>query len=466
MWSPDTSFADAESAVYWTSQSRPVPIQAPLESDRVADLAIIGGGFTGLWAAIEAKQRDPSRDVVLLEMEQIAFGASGRNGGFIEPSLTHGLENGLARYPPDEMRTLIRLGNENLDGIASFICDNAIDCDFVREGTVWGATESYLVEAIPDVVAVHNLWIGDTVALNQSEMRREVNSPHYLGGVRFAADGGLVDPARLAWGLLRCALNLGVQVYERTNVTRLTDTGNRIAVESRNGTILAQKAIHATSAYPGVISEIRRYVVPVYDYVLMTEPLTEAQHESIGWHSRIGLSDGDNQFIYARMTDDRRILYGGWDAVYHRGGRVDPALDQRLESHRFLADRFFRTFPQLEGLRFSHRWGGAIDTCSRFAVFFNRTHGGKVAYAAGYTGLGVGASRFGAMTALDLVDGLATERTALQLTQKRPLPFPPEPVRSAVIRRTQRSLANADRNQGKRDIWLRTLDRMGLGFDS
>ncbi len=159
-------------------------------------------------------------------------------------------------------------------------------------------------------------------------------------------------------------------------------------------------------------------------------------------------------------------MYGGWDAVYHRGGKVDPAFDVRDESHLFLAQRFFRTFPQLEGLRFSHRWGGAIDTCSRFAVFFNTTHGGKVSYASGYTGLGVGASRFGALTALDLVDGLDSERTRLQLSQKRPLPFPPEPARSAVIKLTQRALAAADQNQGQRGLWLRTLDKFGLGFDS
>jgi glycine/D-amino acid oxidase-like deaminating enzyme len=175
---------------------------------------------------------------------------------------------------------------------------------------------------------------------------------------------------------------------------------------------------------------------------------------------------GDNRFIYQRMTADNRIVYGGLDAIYHRGGRVQHSFDQCPESHRFLAERFFRTFPQLEGLRFSHRWGGAIDTCSRFAVFFDTTHGGKVAYASGYTGLGVGASRFGARTALDLVDGDHTERTELRLTRKRPMPFPPEPVRSAVIALTQREIARADQKQGRRGLWLRTLDRLGLGFDS
>jgi glycine/D-amino acid oxidase-like deaminating enzyme len=466
MWSPEISITEAEPTVFWTSRRRSVPLQPSLQGNGAADLIIIGGGYTGLWAAIEAKRRDPARDVVLLEMEQIAFGATGRNGGFLEPSITHGLENGLARYSSDEMRTLIRLGNENLGEIVDFIRSQQIDCDLHEHGVIWAATEPHLVDAIPAVVALHRAWGSDAVPLSTAELRAHVNSPFFLGGVWLREQGGLVDPALLAWGLLRVALEQGVQVHEQTKVTRLTDSGTHVAVQTPAGSILARRVIHATSAFPGVIPEIRRYVAPVYDYVLMTEPLSEAQRRAIGWSTRFGLSDGDNQFIYQRMTADNRILYGGWDAVYHRGGRVDSSLDQRAESHRFLAERFFRTFPQLEGLRFSHRWGGAIDTCSRFAVFFNTTHGGKVAYASGYTGLGVGASRFGARTALDLVDGERTERTELRLTRKRPMPFPPEPVRSAVIALTQREIARADQNQGRRGLWLRTLDRLGLGFDS
>src|SRR3954452_15620896 len=123
MWSVENSFESAARAVYWTSQARPGPIQTPLAGDCSADLVIIGGGFTGLWAAIEAKRRSPDRDMVLLEMEEIAFGATGRNGGFIDPSLTHGLENGLARYGESEMRTLVRLGHRNFAAIASLIAE-------------------------------------------------------------------------------------------------------------------------------------------------------------------------------------------------------------------------------------------------------------------------------------------------------------------------------------------------------
>jgi glycine/D-amino acid oxidase-like deaminating enzyme len=145
---------------------------------------------------------------------------------------------------------------------------------------------------------------------------------------------------------------------------------------------------------------------------------------------------------------------------------VRPEHDDHAPTFARLAQHFAATFPQLEGIRFTHRWGGAIDTCSRFSAFYGTAHGGRVAYAVGYTGLGVVASRFGAHVALDLVDGRATEATGLSLVRRRPVPFPPEPLRTAAIQLTRNRLAAADANAGRRGLWLRTLDRLGLGFDS
>ena len=198
----------------------------------------------------------------------------------------------------------------------------------------------------------------------------------------------------------------------------------------------------------------------------MTEPLSESQRQSIGWQRRQGISDMGNQFHYYRPTADGRILYGGYDAVYRYGGDVGAHRDDDDATFATLSQHFFTTFPHLEGLRFSHRWGGAIDTCSRFSVFFGRAYGGRAVYALGYTGLGVGATRFGARVALDLLDDRTTPATQLRMVRRRPVPFPPEPLRSGVIALTRNRLAAADRNEGRRGLWLRTLDRLGLGFDS
>jgi glycine/D-amino acid oxidase-like deaminating enzyme len=198
----------------------------------------------------------------------------------------------------------------------------------------------------------------------------------------------------------------------------------------------------------------------------VTEPLTTEQLEPIGWRHRQGVADAGNRFHYYRLTEDNRILWGGWDAIYHFGRKVKPAYDQRHATFRTLALHFRETFPHLSGVGFTHRWGGAIDTCGRFCAFFGTALGGRVAYAAGYTGMGVGASRFGARVMLDLLSGTRTELTELDLVRSKPTPFPPEPLAWLVIQATRLSLAQSDANGGRRNAWLRLLDRLGLGYDS
>jgi glycine/D-amino acid oxidase-like deaminating enzyme len=228
----------------------------------------------------------------------------------------------------------------------------------------------------------------------------------------------------------------------------------------------AAHAALATNVFPSLLRRNRLMTVPVYDYVLMTEPLSAAQWDAIGWRNRQGVGDMANQFHYYRPTRDGRILFGGYDAVYHYGRRVDPRYEDRPESWRRLASHFFTTFPQLEGLRFSHRWAGAIDTSTQFTAFFGTARRGRVAYAAGFTGLGVGSTRFAGEVMLDLLGGRETERTALEMVRKRPLPFPPEPVAAIGIEATRWSLDRADHRRGRRNALLRTLDALGLGFDS
>ena len=239
-----------------------------------------------------------------------------------------------------------------------------------------------------------------------------------------------------------------------------------MALRTGTGRIAARRAVLATNGFPPLVRSIRRYVVPVYDHVLMTEPLTDRQRASIGWERRQGFADTSNRFHYFRTTEDGRILWGGYDAVYHWRNGVDPRFEQREPTFDKLAGHFYDMFPQLEDLRFSHRWGGVIDTCSRFSVMFGTALSGRVSYAVGYTGMGVAASRFGARVALDLADGLDTDRTRLRLVRSRPVPFPPEPLRWLGVRITEGAMERADHDAGRRGPWLRSLDALGMGFDS
>jgi glycine/D-amino acid oxidase-like deaminating enzyme len=309
-------------------------------------------------------------------------------------------------------------------------------------------------------------WAGDG-ALDQRQIREQVNSPTYLAGVWERDGNAMVDPARLAWGLASAAESLGVRVAENTRVTRLEQAGQQLRLRTNTGAdVSARNVALGTNAFPSLVPRMRWHTVPVYDYVLATEPLTASQLRAVGWSNRQGLSDLGNQFHYYRLTADNRILWGGYDAVYHFGRKIRSAYDQRPATFQRLASHFFETFPQLEGIRFTHRWGGAIDTCTRFCAFFGTALSGRAAYAAGYTGLGVGATRFGANVMLDLLAAEPTERTELAMVRTKPLPFPPEPLAYLGIQLTRWSLGRADRNEGTRNAWLRTLDRLGVGFDS
>ncbi|MFD8084259.1 NAD(P)/FAD-dependent oxidoreductase [Kitasatospora sp. NPDC059722] len=459
------ALSDASPTPFWLEDPGRPAAQPALVGDTVCDLLVVGGGYSGLWTALIAKERDPSLDVVLVEGQEVGWAASGRNGGFCAASLTHGFGNGLQRWPA-ELAQLERLGAANLDGIEDTLKRYGIDAEWERTGEIDIATQPHQVEELHEIaeaVRAHGL---DLTVLDADALRAEVDSPTFLGGLWDREGVAMVHPAKLAWGLKEACLGQGVRIFEHTRATDLREYGSGTAVRTPYGRVFARRVALGTNAFPSLVKRVRPYVVPVYDYALMTEPLSAEQLAAIGWSGRQGLSDSANKFHYFRLTADNRILWGGYDAVYHYGGHVRHEYDQRPETFRTLAHNFFRCFPQLEGLRFTNAWGGAIDTCSRFSAFFDTAYGGRVAYAAGYTGLGVGATRFGAEVMLDLLAGERTERTSLEMVRRKPLPFPPEPVRWAGIEITTRSLQRADRNGGHRNLWLRTLDRLGLGFDS
>lgn len=465
------ALADAAPIPYWLDRpERPDPLP-PLAGSHDTDLLVIGGGYSGLWTALLAKEADPDRDVLLVEAGTCGWAASGRNGGFCAASLTHGLANGVDRFP-GEIDELERLGRENLDGIAATVARHGIDCDFERTGELAVAVEPYQLAGLAEDAELARRYGHDVRLLDRAEVRAEVDSPTYLGGMWDRDRVAMLDPARLAWGLRRAALDLGVRIHEHTRVTGLRRDGGALRAATAGGpdgtpgTVLARQVVLATNVFPPLLRRLRAWLVPVYDYALMTEPLSAEQWAAVGWRNRQGLADTGNQFHYYRITGDGRILFGGYDAVYHYGNRIAPSLEQRDATFTALAAHFLTTFPQLADLRFSHRWGGVIDTCTRFCPFFGTAYEGRLAYAAGFTGLGVGATRFGARVVLDLLGGAQTPLTRLDLVRSKPLPFPPEPFRATGINLTRWSLARADAREGRRNLWLRTLDRLGLGFDS
>ena len=461
------AIADADPYPYWYEDADEPDSNPTLVRSEICDLCVVGGGYNGLWTAIIAKERDPSRDVILIDAHEVGSAASGRNGGFMESSLTHGVANGQERFP-DELPLLEELGLKNLNDIESAIKRYNIDCDYERTGVIDIATEfhspSYLDELRDDYLQLRSL--GQKVEwLDREAMRAQVNSPTYTGGLWRKDRAAIVDPARLAWGLKGAAMSLGVRIYEDTKATSIEKDGVGVLVTTPLGRIRAGKVALATNAFKPLLKRVSHYIAPVYDYCMVTEPLSKQQLADIGWEGRQGLSDISNQFHYYRLTEDNRILWGGYDVIYYWGGKVNSELESRPETWAKLSKHFFDTFPQLEGLKFTHAWGGVIDTCSRFCVFWGSAMQGRVAYSVGYTGLGVASTRFGAEVMLDMIDGKRSKATETEFVRSKPLPFPPEPFRFIGIQTTRYSLNREDKT-GKRNLWLKGLDRFGLGFDS
>ncbi|MFA9445013.1 NAD(P)/FAD-dependent oxidoreductase [Egicoccus sp. AB-alg6-2] len=452
---------------FWLDRDPDTDVVGPvLQGQQVADVVVVGAGFTGLWTALALTGRNPSLSVRVVEANVVGHGASGRNGGFVEPSLTHGLANGRKHFP-DEIDELTRLGNDNFADLLDDAQRFGVADAFERTGVLEVATAPWQVHGLAEDAEQYAALGESHELLDAGAVRAEVDSPTYLAGLHRPEAGALVHPGRLVRGLATEARRRGVVVHERSQVTDIEAAGAGAIVRTAQGSVRADRVVLATNAYSHrLLRRTARHFVPVYDYVLLTEPLNAEQLARIGWKRRQGVADAGNQFHYYRLTDDDRILWGGYDAIYRFGSSVGPRNDHRRATYDLLARHFRATFPQLADVRFERWWGGPIATTTRFTATFGDALGGRVVYALGYTGLGVAASRFAGRVLTDKL--LAPDSPLLQLrfTSTHPFPFPPEPLRWAGVQMTRRAIARADARDGRRGPWLGLLDRFGIGFDS
>lgn len=462
----NAALANTQREPYWLDTDERPDALPPATGALDTDLLVVGGGYTGLWTALLAKERDPGRRVTLVEGQRIGWAASGRNGGFCEASLTHGASNG-ERHLPKETARLHELGLENIREFGETVRRYNMDCDWSETGVLRVASEPYQDAILREDAASDP----DAVYFDAAAVKAEVNSPVYHGGLWEREGNVLVHPAKLAWELRRVCLELGVEMYEHTQATGLDVTPAAVTLTTDgDATIRAQRVALATNVFPNLLKRARPYTVPVWDYALMSNPLTPEQSAALGWANDQGLADMNNRFHYIRKTRGadglERILFGGYDALYHYGKGLNEEYYNSEPTYRRLVAHFYETFPVLGDIGFSHAWGGAIDSCSRFFSFFTRAHRDRVVSATGFTGLGVGATRFAANVMLDLLDDLKTERTELDLVKKKPIPFPPEPIAALGVKITTAEMARSDRREGKRGLWLSTMDAVGMGFDS
>jgi glycine/D-amino acid oxidase-like deaminating enzyme len=450
---------------YW-SATVPAPQPQPLVGEVSADVVVIGGGYTGLWTALTLVERNSAMRVVVCERDTVGFGASGRNGGFLDPSLTHGLANGLAHFP-DEIDLLQQLADDNYAGMVDFFARHQVACDFEATGMLDVAVAPHQVDELRESAALYDRHGERAEFLDAGEVAEHLRSPKALAGLHRPDAGGVLNPARLAAGLARVASAAGVAIHERTPVTGVKVAEGGVVATTPAGSVRASSAVLATNAYSGqMLRRTNRHYIPVHDYILVTEPLAPELLASLGWKRRQGVSDGGNQFHYFRLTADDRLLYGGYDAIYAFGSGLGPRFDQRPETFARLRAHRNQMFPPLRDVAIGFAWGGPIATTTRFTPVFGEALGGRLVYALGYTGLGVSATRFAARVLADRLTDPGSPLLSLRYVRKAPFPFPPEPLRWAAVTLVRRALASADRHGGRRGLLLRTLDAAGIGFDS
>jgi glycine/D-amino acid oxidase-like deaminating enzyme len=455
-----------EQACFWLAGRRLEPAGPSLEGASEADVAIVGGGYTGLWTALHLLALEPRTSIVLLEAERVAGAASGRNAGMLSDTIDHSHALAVSHFGWPEARRLAALGRENQRELLQFLETRGIDCGLERSGQLHLALTDAHVQELRDAhECAARLGLEGQRLLSQAEAQAEIHSPRYRGAL-FNPGAVLVDPLRLAEGLAREVRGRGVRLHEHSAVLGVERAAGGVRVKTERGEVRARRAILATSAHSHLLLPgLRWRFIPLYDYVLVSEPLSAAQHDALGWRARQGALDQRAFFNYYRQTEDGRVLWGTSEAQYYPPNRVDTACDHSARHYQALARSWAWHFPELRELQFPFAWGGAICATTRFTPFFGSALGGRLLYGLGYTGHGLGtthlAGRVLAHLALEQPDALLD----LQLVRRKPRPYPPEPLRAWAVGAVSRALRRVDEG-GRPSLLLRLLDRLGLGLSS
>jgi glycine/D-amino acid oxidase-like deaminating enzyme len=326
-------------------------------------------------------------------------------------------------------------------------------------------TETQLEECHRTIELAGRLGLSSFSFFEADALQAELHSPLYRGGVRVTG-GGILNPVKLVDGLAREARRLGVRIHEQSKVLSVVAEGAGARLRTDDASIRARKVILATSAYTHhLLPEVLTRFIPLYDYVVVSEPLTPAQWATLGWKGREGVTDLRTFFNYYRPTADGRVLWGTSEAAYFGGNRVDASCDHSEPHYESLKLSWRRHFPALADLNWEYQWGGAICSTTRMTPYFGRANSGRVLYGLGYTGHGVGTTRLGGQILAHMALGRGSDLLDLQLVTRKPFPYPPEPIRGMAVSLVTRGLRRVDAGEAP-SLFLRVLDKMGLGFSS
>ena len=413
-----------------------------LEGDRDADVAIVGGGYTGLWTAYYLLGLDPTLRVTVIERDICGFGASGRNGGWAVGELAAGIERYAALADLPASLRLVRGIFDSVDEIGRVAAAEGIDCGYHKGGVIRFARNRPQAERQAAEIDHHHglgLTEDEVRLLTADEARSHANATGVLSGI-FYAPCAAIDPARLVRGLAEAVERRGVKIYEQTGAT-VIEPGR---VLTDRGTIRAGVVVRATEAYTRDLRGRRRQLLPVYSLMIGTEPLPQSVFDEIGLADRPTFADDRHMVIYGQRTADDRIAFGGRGVPYLYGSRISSSIEQHHRSHERIHRTLVDLFPALSGARITHRWGGVLAVPRNWTPFVHFDRAAGTAGAGGYVGEGVAPSNLAGRTLADLITGTDSERVDLPWVGVRHRRWEPEPLRWLGVRGSRWMLAGAD----------------------
>ncbi|MGI9610335.1 MAG: NAD(P)/FAD-dependent oxidoreductase [Acidimicrobiia bacterium] len=424
-------------------------LRPAVAGDSQVDVAIIGGGFSGLWTAYYLIKQDPTLRIQVIERHFCGYGASGRNGGWAVGELAGAFEKYAKRSSQDGALRQAREVFKSVDEIGRVAEAEGIECGFAKGGTIRLARNSPQADRQRDEID-HERSNGFTEAelclLDADQARTYLNATRVAGGIYFPHSAAL-NPAQLVRGLATVVENAGVSIAEGTTVTAIDEP----IVRTDRGTVRADVVVQATEAYTRDLEGQRRDLLPVYSLMIATEPLPASVFDEIGLHDRPTFADDRFMVIYGQRTADDRIAFGGRGVPYLFGSHIDRKAELHLQSHQLIQSTLVEMLPAVASARITHRWGGVLGIPRDWVpgLRFDRAAGRGV--LGGYVGEGVAAANLAGRTMADLVLGHETDRTLLPWVGHRSRRWEPEPLRFVGVRSSRRLLAAADKREDTTD---------------
>lgn len=445
---------DYSSYSFWLETAGEQLVARPaLTHSSEVDVAILGGGYTGLWTAYYLLRQNHGLSVAVVEKEIVGFGASGRNGGWCSSKfpVTPGmLEH---RYGKNPARELMLAMQASVDEIARFCEEEYVDAHFHKGGILTLARGEHQLLFLREAYAFYErLGLGDQYRLlNADEAKEHVKVTNVHGAI-YATENASVHPGRLVRGLARAVERHGGVIYEQTEVQDFVE-GGELRLLTPGGELRARKAIVlAGEAYLSGLSKLHRSILPVYSLISLTEPLTSEQWSQIGWQNRESVASAKLTVDYLTRTADGRILFGSRGAPYRFGSRITDKQDRHLETHARIQRTVIEWFPMLEGIKFTHNWGGPVGMPRDWMPMASFNPATRVATARGYTGQGLSTTNLTGRILAELILGKQTELGTLPMAQRTSPNWEPEPLRWLAVRYAQNAFLRIDEaaEQGRR----------------